>query len=63
MTEEAGAIVLSEVTNADYFAVTGVETGLDSVQEIRLVILDVSANCQGAEVGQLNHSSKGGIYE
>ena len=57
MTKEAGAIVLGEMTNADYFAVTGVETGPDSVQKVSLSILKVSAKCQGTEVGQLNHSS------
>ena len=57
MTEEAGAIGLGEMMNTYYFAVTGVETGPDSVQKVSLSILKVSAKCQGTEVGQLNHSS------
>ena len=59
--EEAGAIGLGEVAEADNLAVAGVETGLDSVQKIRLAVLEVAAQGKGAKVGQLDHAGKGGI--
>ena len=61
--EEAGAIGLSEVADADNLTVAGVETGLDSVQKVRLPVLEVAAKGKGAEVGQLDHAGKGRIDE
>ena len=62
-TKNAGAIGLGEVTYADNLAVAGVETGLDSVQEVRLAVLKVSAQGKGAKVGQLDHTGQGRINE
>ena len=51
------------MADADNLAVTGVETGFDSVQEVRLAVLEVAAKGKGAKVGQLDHSGKGGVDE
>lgn len=61
--EEAGAIGLGEVADADNLAMAGVETGLDSIQKVRLAVLEVAAKSKGAKVGQLDHAGKGGIDE
>ena len=61
--EEAGAIGLGEVADADNLAMAGVETGLDSIQKVRLAVLEVAAKSKSAKVGQLDHTGQGRINE